>query len=424
MPMRGIANALSIVLIGVAGAAAAGSEHAVAFVQKRDALAADDVDGRMALAAWAEQSDLEQQAAALYARVLELQPDHPRAYERWVAIADTTELPPEDDRIAALKQDFPAMRMHLTRHFIILFDTDERWARTRAGLLEKAHDVYYATFRRVDFRPLPLRQRLVCILFNSHRDYVDYALKVDNAKMGWSAGYYSTRTNRIVYFDDRDSPIFRQVVEKKQQLEQRVDELRDRIRNERNHAIVAQLRRELDQTTRQLTWYRNRHEALAKLGNASKTVHEAVHQLAFNSRLQARGTRYPFWISEGLATNFETDNPASPFGPLHPNDLRRAALQQHIRDGGAMVPLDQFVTITRVPAEDQQQAMLIYNQGWALFGYLFRYHRDELRQYLDAAVNLPPGERSAEQLHEDFVEAFGPTEPIQKKFTQWVNRLK
>jgi len=418
-------RALLILIVTMAlGPAAAAQDQAVEYLLRRDQLGKADVDGRMALAAWAENHKLMFQASVLYSEVLELEPNHDKAYKRWVAIADRHELPPEDQRIEKLKQKFEGMDVHTTRRFIILYNTDGRWARTRAGLLEKAHDVYFSTFRRVDFRPLPLKRRLVCILFNSHEDYLAYALRVDNARMGWSAGYYSSRTNRIVYFDDRDSPIFKEVVEKKEQLETQADQLRQQMRAERNHAIVMQLRQQLEHVNKQLTWYRNRHEALAKLGNASKTVHEAVHQLAFNSDLQVRGNRYPFWLSEGLATNFETDNPAKAFGPLHPNDGRRAAIQDHLNKGGKLVPLDELVKLTALPAADQERLMLIYNQAWAFFGYAFRYHRDELRQFFDTIKANPEGDRTAEQLHADFVKAFGETKPLERRFERWIRRLK
>src|SRR5262249_47151910 len=37
-------------------------------------------------------------------------------------------------------------------------------------------------------------------------------------------------------------------------------------------------------------------------------VHEATHQLAFNSGLQVRFADVPFWLSEGIAIYFETPN--------------------------------------------------------------------------------------------------------------------
>ena len=417
-----------IVAAMTASAMAQGSaEVALEFMQHRDRLEASDVEGRMALGGWAQQRHLDFQASQLYREVLALSSDHEQAYERWVKIADTNELPEENGRVDELKKAFPGMSVHLTRHFIILFNTNEPWARNRAALLEKAHDVYFATFRRVGFRPLPLNERLVCVLYADHDDYLKYARDADNVEMGWSAGYFSTRTNRIVYFDDRDSPMFKDMVKKKQRLEQQADALRAQIKTasiERNHALVMELRQRLKPVNKQLTWYRNRHEAIAKLGNASKTVHEAVHQLVFNSSLQSPEVRYPLWISEGLATNFETDNPAKPFGPLHPNGYRRYAIQTHLEKGGELIALDEFVRLTRVPSEDAQQTQLIYNQAWALFGFVFRYHREELKAYLAAAMQLPPGERTATELHADFVKAFGQPRDMEEKFKNWISRLK
>lgn len=419
---------VGVVLVLTAQAAAQEiASPAIELLQRRDRLAKDDVDGRMALGIWAEEQQLALAAGELYREVLALKPDHPQAYDRWVKIADTSELPAQTEQVDQLKAQFPGMKVHLTRHFIILFNTHESWARSRGSLLEKAHDVYYSTFRRVGFRPLPLTQRLVCVLYESHADYLQYARQTDRAEMGWSAGYYSTLTNRIVFFDDRDSPIFKEVVRKKDELQRTANELREQIalaQRQRKQSLVMSLREELEQVDKQLTWYRNRHEALAKLGNASKTVHEAVHQLVFNSQLQSPQVRYALWISEGLATNFETDNPAAPFGPMHPNDQRRWSLQTHLEKGGKLIALDEFVRILRVRADDNEQTALIYNQAWALFGFLFRYHREELKVYLDNAMLMPPGERTPEQLYEDFVKAFGPPRDMDAKFENFVARLR
>jgi len=416
---------LGVLIVSLGVPPVAGQDAAMTYLQRRDALKAGDVSSRLSLAQWCEANALPMQAASLYREVLTIDADHPRAYDALVKIADTTRLPENEARHKALLAEFPGMALHVTNHFLILYDTAEPWARNRAALLEKAHDVFYSTFRRVGFTPLPLSERLVCVLFADHDDYLAYGLKYDNANLGWAAGYYSSKTNRITFYDERQSPQFEQVKRKMAELTGASDELRRAIKaaaGERNHALVAEHRRRLELVNNQLTWYRNRHEALSKVGNAAKTVHEAVHQLAFNSNLQSRRVLYPFWLSEGLATNFETDTPARAFGPLHPNDWRKSALRQLEADD-RLLPLAELIAMGRPETDDADRLNAMYTQSWALFGYLFRYERDELNAYMTDLLDKAGEVRDGEALTEEFVEAFGPIDILQRRYDNFLKRL-
>lgn len=411
--------------VGLATGPAAAEDGVVAFLQRRDALAADDAAGAVALGRWCEANDLPHQAGQMYRRALAIDADRADAYQAWVKVADTHRLPENAERQAELRRRFPDMKLHVTDHFLILYDTSEQWARNRAALLEKAHDVFYTTFRRVGFRPLPLSERLVCVLFDDHEAYLAYGLAHDHTQLGWAAGYYSTRTNRIVFYDDRKSPQFREVNQKMAALEASSAAQREALKaaaDARNYALVAEHRRRLALAEKQLRWYRNRVEAISKVGNAAKTVHEAVHQLAFNSGLQSVEAFYPFWLSEGLATSFETDAPSEPFGPLHPNEERKASLLKAI-ESDQLVPLEELVAIGRPDVTDPERLVVLYDEAWALFGYLFRYEREALQRYLADRLDRPRGERDGAVLREEFVEAFGDIGSLQRRFDNYLRRL-
>ena len=263
-------------------------------------------------------------------------------------------------------------------------------------------------------------------LFADHDDYVAYGLKYDNAQLGWAAGYYSTKTNRITFYDERQSPQFEQVKQKITELNGAADQLRQAIRTaagQNNHALVTEYRRQLESVSKQANWYRNRHEAISQIGNASKTVHEAVHQLSFNSQLQSRRVFYPFWLSEGLATNFETDNPARAFGPLHPNDWRKNALRD-AESKDKLVPLKTLVAVGRPDTTDAYSLDVMYNQSWALFGYLFRYEREALDTYLREIKNTPAEIRDGATLRKEFVDAFGDLDLLQTRYDNYLERLR
>lgn len=403
-------------------APARGSDAVIEFMQRRDALKAGDTHGAFMLGVWAEDQKLPHAAAVMYHRVLGEKRDHGEAYDRLVAIADTTRLPEDAKQVERVKETFPGFRVHTSDHYLIVYDTDEAWARARASLLEKAHDVFYSTYRRMGFRPLPLKRRMVCLLFADHEQYVEYALETDRQSMGWSAGYYSTKTNRIAFYDERTSPQFKRLLARVEQLEAHTKALTEAIRlasSQRQTAVAIEHRHELNGVTRQLQFYRNQHTSISRMGNASKTVHEAVHQLAFNSGHQNPAVRYPFWFSEGLASCYEPVDPARPFGPLHPNVWRQPELDRMVK-AGQLLPLSDLVRARTPPSDDIELTLRMYNQSWALYGFLFRHHRDGLKRFAERLATAEPGERTPDQLEEDFVESFGPVEGIEKRFFNYV----
>lgn len=402
---------------------------ALTYLQRSAALGEDDVPGRMGLAQWCEASGLERQAMDLYHQVLQLKPDHQLAYEALVHLSDTVGLAEENARIEQLRGEFPdAFGIHVSPHFLVVYDTDEQWARQRAALLEKAHAVYFNTFGRLGYRPIPLPQRLVCVLFDSHENFMAYGKAMDNMTMEWSAGYYSTRSNRTAFFHDRQNPAYEHAAKRISELDSNIAQYRQQIRHastQRNHAAARQIRQQMNLASRERTWYHNRLEAVAKLGNASKTVHEAVHQLAYNSGIQVVGRMYPFWVTEGLATNFETDDPSKPFGPMHDNLNRsRLLIEAHSQD--RLMPLADFVALHQLPdsASQAESVAILYSQAWGTFRFLFRYKADQTRDYLRALAEAEPGPREAEQLRAEFIEAYGRIDTIEKLLENYFKRLR
>ena len=395
----------------------------VDYLQRLSRLDRDDPGAVAALADWARERDLKQPAAELYRRVVELTPGDDRAYERLVQLRSTTRLPEDEDRQAKLLETFEGFSLHVAPHFVVVYDTERAWALNRAVLLEKTHHIFYAALRRAGLRPLPLERRLVCVLFAEHEDFTRYAKRVDGADMSWSGGYYSSRTNRIAFYHDRTNPAFRQMSQHMAALERRIGELDERITEATRRsstALLATFRRERREARRQFNWYRNRRDAVAGAGNAIKTTHEAAHQLAFNSELQSRRVLYPFWLSEGLASSFETPDPSADYGPYHPNPPRRAALID-ARRHDLLLPLDELLVLRRPAADDADRAAALYAQAWGLFHFLFTRRHEQMRDYLRTLAGAPPGPRDQAALRQAFEDAFGSIPDLQK---QWDRHLR
>jgi len=357
------------------------------------------------------------QAQKFYRLVLRLQPDHDVAYDRLVKLHRALPLPAAPEQRDRLAAEFPeGFFLQPTDHYLLLYDAHHVWADTRARMLERLHDRFFADLRRIGLRPLPVDRRLEVVLFAEHADFLQYARDVDRMEHEWSGGYYSSRTNRVAMFNYHTSPLLDEMLTDMQQARAHFEKAKGRTAAA-DPAQRAQLRR----SQRRYVDQRRRYQAAAAYGNIRQTLHEAAHQLAYNSGLQQRGRQYPFWFSEGLATSFETAAPHAPFGPGEINPARLAAIEQ-ARRRRELIPLDELVTLTDPPA-DQTRRLAAYAQSWALFHYLYRERPAALRRYVAHMQNQPPGPRDPETLRRDFEQTIAPLNEFSPAWQAWLQRL-
>ncbi len=353
-------------------------------------------------------------AARCYRAVLSVKPDHELALRQLWTIDRSRGIPDDPNQRNRLASRFPpGWNLRQTPHYLILYDASHAWADTRANMLEKTYNVFMDHMRRADLRPRPLASRLECVLFADHTDFWQYAQQVDGLSSDWPAGYYSSRTNRIALFNYATSPSMQELTDEMKQLRRRLDRLEGATpRDGRSWSDVTRTQRELNQVQR-------RYETIGAWGNIQQTIHEAVHQLAFNTGIQRRDIQYPLWFSEGLATCFETSHPAVPFGPTRDNPGRRLQVRKsYLR--GELYPLHEFVGMTGAP-EDKHAREVAYAQSWAVFHFLFNKRPDQLRNFIRHMLLQPAGQRDPATLTRDFTQAFGPPEKLNDA---WIDHVQ
>ncbi len=356
-------------------------------------------------------------AANLYRVVLRQRPGHDRAYRRlWqidkaIGVADD---PAQRDRLA---REIPnGQFLKQTDHYLIVYDGRHTWADSRARMLELAYDEFYRQFKQAGFRPLPVERRMVCVLFNKHETYLDYAKQTDRLMHEWSSGYYSQRTNRVAFFNIHYSPQLKGMVDKMRKLEAEVEHWQAEV------AQNPRMQHRLNAARSKLSHQRAYYQRAAAFGNIQQTLHEAAHQIAFNSGIQRRGVQWPLWYSEGLATAFETIAPAAPFGPTADNAFRRTKMDEAVRAGRA-IPLAEFIEMTAAPNEDALKREAAYAQSWGLFHYLFNQRREQLVAYTAAMNASPLGRAAPGVLRQRFVEAFGPIEQVERDYLTYISAM-
>ncbi|MCS5629959.1 MAG: DUF1570 domain-containing protein [Pirellulaceae bacterium] len=156
-------------------------------------------------------------------------------------------------------------------------------------------------------------------------------------------------------------------------------------------------------------------------------IHEATHQLSYNSGLQTRLAPHPLWFSEGLAVFFEPPNlktqagyqPIGEVSPLHLATYRGASRVRKV------MKLEELVSHDRT-FRNSATIRLAYAQSWALTYFLIRTRRGEFLTYLKTQGAKQSLSADTPELRlRDFEEAFGGTmRELQREFQRYMQRVK
>jgi len=369
------------------------------------------------LAAWAERNGRLEEADAVYRRLLDEEPFNQAAREALFDLAAKRPLPAASPAYEQARSHLPGRFRELqTRRFIVLSDADRQWTRLQAQRLERTHHQFQRFARRLGLEPLPLRHKLVCVLFADREDYQHFARTEDEVADPWIAGYYAPKHDRVVFYRGEANP---SVVEARAKLREMRTEM-DALAREADSATQEGHPDQAEVLRQQSRRYRDhlqreseRVDAFADQVSTSTTVHETTHQLLFHTRIQSPRIQYPIWISEGLATSFETDDTDGSFGPDHDYPTRRDAFSELLRSND-LIDLHGLVTLTRLAPTDEQAIHTVYQQSYALVTWMNRFRRSELRHYLELMLSEPPGPIGAERYREIFRDAFGDIDRLQR----------
>jgi hypothetical protein len=281
-------------------------------------------------------------------------------------------------------------------HFTIVHEVGAGGIVGTGLALESAYRHFYDVFAAAGFQLSPSRDRLMWICFPQQNGFNRYALRAEGMDLSWLDGYYSTLTNRVAVVQPNV-----QVAEEEPAGPSRMGGFRITLAaNKQNEKVLP----------------------IAPRGqgfDVTRLTHELAHQLAFNSGIQKRGVMYPLWVSEGLATNFESGSLATS-GVLPSNSARSGSLATAYACG-ELVPLRQFIVQTRTPA-DIELSRARYGQAWAFFRFLLTEHPENLRAYLCREAGLPAGCSDSNAMLGRFIDAFGVPESLEQAWNDFVIR--
>lgn len=275
-----------------------------------------------------------------------------------------------------------------TRHYCICFDTSREYARWVGAVFERLREAFTTYFRRDRIGVTAPERPLVVVIFADRQRYLEHAEPTLGTSSPNVIGFYNLMSNRVTTYDITGS-----------------DLARGRVGG---GASVGQM------------------IAASPAASAlvSTLVHEATHQLAFNTGLHQRLAPIPVWLSEGVAMYFETPDLTADRGWRGIGMVNRQRLahwqQAHRRDLLSRILVDDEVF------RDPETALDAYAEAWGLAYFLFKTRRKEASAYLERLSRRGPlTDDSPEQRLADFEAAFGESvESMEPALVRFLARLR
>ncbi len=285
--------------------------------------------------------------------------------------SDDSELVPitADQMERRMMEEMPkGFAVYRTANYLIVYNANEEYAKTVGALFEQLHKTFFAYWKNQRWELAKPRFPLVALVLANKNEFLKHGI----AEVGESArsviGYYDRASNRMTTFN---------------------------IPNlERNIATI---------------------------------IHEGTHQLAFNCGMQTRYADNPQWVSEGLATFFESPNISSKrgwtgVGRVNQVNLARWRRYQRSR------PADSLATLLADNSRFQNPASVesAYGEAWALTYFLIKTRRKEYTAFMQKlSQGKPLAEKSPRERIEIFESSFGMTlAKADKAFVTYMRRVR
>lgn len=299
----------------------------------------------------------------------------------------------KDELSEKLLEEMPdGFRVHQTANYLICYNTSQTYAEWCGALYERLFRGFYSFWKNQGLKLNEPAAPLVALVFADKATYVKYANGEMGARAADTIGFYSFTTNRVTMYDLTG-----------------VDRLPVQGRRPQSAAHI---------------------NLILSQPKASRTVativHEATHQLAFNCGLQLRLADIPMWLSEGIATYFETPDLDSSKGwrtvgkvSSHHQYIFRKSLGKRGDD-----------SLTKLLQDDKrflgtEGVGEAYAEAWALNYFLIQKYRKEYLEYLQLLSQKEPYRfDTPEGRLTQFRRFFGDLKSLDTEFVRSIQRLR
>lgn len=234
----------------------------------------------------------------------------------------------------ALERELPrGFEFTSTKHYLVATQAGKGYAQWCAGLFERLFQAFQNYWKQRDLEPAVPVFPLVAIVLKDERQFAQFATADEGPELAEAKGYYSIISNRIVIYDLTSG--------------------------DRAPATTAA------EITRSVSTHPF---------NIATVVHEATHQIAFNSGLHVRMTDNPLWLTEGMAMFFETPDLTSRSGWRSVGLVNEGRLKRFLEFAAKRRRPDSLETLVSNDARltNAETAVDAYAEAWALTYFLLR----------------------------------------------------
>jgi hypothetical protein len=253
----------------------------------------------------------------------------------------------------ALREELgPEFEIVETRHYVIATRAGREYAQWCGDLFERLLAAFLDHWRAAGLALEEPKWPLPAIIFAGEADFKPFAVADAGEFAGDSKGYYSIPTNRIVLYD-----------------------------------LTAAKGRKRATTTAEI-----KRRASAASFNIATVVHEATHQIAFNSGMHTRLADNPLWLTEGMAMYFETPDLDGTRGWKTIGEINRPRLTRFLDFARKRRKRDSIATLIAGTDRfiDAHKAADAYAESWALTYFLNERHREQYVGYLKQLAKKHP----------------------------------
>lgn len=286
----------------------------------------------------------------------------------------------------------PNSRVLASEHFLLCYNTTEAYARWNVDLYERLYRGFHRFWKSKGFELTPPRFPLVSLIFETKADYVRYASQEFQGSEN-TFGYYHQGTNRLASYDLTGV----------------------------EGMIPSNMRVNRDTLVQQIL---SRPEAERTVATI---VHEACHQIAFNCGLQARLGASPLWLSEGLATYFESPDLTSKGGWGGIGKINQHNYSNLVQ----YLPVRTTESLTLLLSDDNrlrngETMTQSYAEAWGLTHFLVQTRSRDFVKYLQRVREIPIGTQPSTRERLDmFRSCFGDDlTKIDRDFLRHLQRLR
>lgn len=273
-----------------------------------------------------------------------------------------------------------------TKHYVICSSAGKQYAQWCGSLFERLYTAFQNYWKQRGIDLVEPEFPLVALVFRNESQFGAFATKDAGPEAASAKGYYSIGTNRMVLYD---------LTASSSGPASTVDAINKRL--------------------------------AAAPYNVATVVHEATHQIAFNSGMHTRYADNPLWLSEGMAMYFETPDLTSKTGWKNVGAINDLRLRQFLDFTAKRRKPDSLVTLVQSDARFTDAAEMgdAYAEAWALSYFLIKTRKDDYAKYLKQLAEKPrlvwdqPEKRLAE-----FKAAFGDDLlRLDGEFVKYIRRL-